>query len=478
MSSTAVTRPGRIITVLAAAGIVAALMQTLILPLVAELPTLLHTDPSNASWAITITLLTGAIATPVIGRLGDMHGKRRMLLVCVVPLVIGSVCCALADGLPLMVVGRAMQGMAMGMVPLGISAMRDLLPADRLDASIALMSSSMGIGGALGLPLSAAVAENASWHALFWGTAVTSGLVGILIWRLLPESPPAEPTRFDYPGAVGLAIGLACLLLAVTKGAQWGWTGPVTLSLFGAAVVVLAGWGAWELRTTDPLVDLRVTARRRVLLTNAASVVVGFAMYAQMLIAPQLLQLPAATGFGLGQSMLAAGLWMLPSGFMMMAMSPLGARISRAFGPKVTLLIGASVLATGYGTSLFLMSSTWGVLVFVSLGNAGVGLAYGAMPALIMSAVPQTETAAANGFNTLMRSIGTSLSAAVIGVVLAQMTSRVDGLLLPTETGFRTGLALGGAVALVAVAVIVTIPGRTRRTEPARPAALDMAMAR
>ncbi|MFF5454304.1 MFS transporter [Streptomyces sp. NPDC012950] len=454
-------RPGGAVGVLALAGIVAALMQTLVVPLIGDLPRLLGTTASNASWVITATLLAGAVATPVAGRLGDTLGKRRVLLVSVIPLVAGSVVCALASSVVPMIVGRGLQGLGMGVVPLGISLLRDILPPERLGGSIALMSASMGVGGALGLPFSAAVAENASWRVLFWVAAGLSTLVGALIWRLVPAGRrAAAPGRFDLPGALGLGTGLVALLLAVSKGASWGWGSATTLGLFAAAAVVLLAWGAWELRTPDPLVDLRVTARPVVLMTNAASVLVGFAMYAQSLVVPQLFQLPEATGYGLGQSMMAMGLWMAPAGLMMMVLAPLGAKLSAARGPKVTLSVGALVISAGYGSSLALMGSTWGLLVVTLVCNTGVGLAYGAMPALIMGAVPQEETASANSFNTLMRSIGTSVSAAVIGVVLAQMTTTLGGHALPSEDGFRVAMLIGCGVGLAAAVVAALIPAR------------------
>ncbi|WP_345152139.1 MFS transporter, partial [Nonomuraea rubra] len=182
-------------------------------------------------------------------------------------------------------------------------------------------------------------------------------------------------------------------------------------------------------------------------------------MYAQSLIVIQILQLPAATGYGLGQSMLAAGLWMAPSGLMMMIISPIGARLSAARGPKVTLIVGSLVMALGYGLSMPLLGSAWGMLIITCVISIGVGFAYGSMPALIMSAVPLSETGAANSFNTLMRSIGTTVSAAVIGVVLSQLTIDFGGHQLPSEAGFRTGLLIGCGAALVAAAITVTLPG-------------------
>ncbi|WP_254812030.1 MFS transporter [Streptomyces cavourensis] len=463
-------RPGAIVAILAFAGIVAALTQTLVVPLIAQLPVLFDTSASNASWVITATLLAAAVSTPVAGRLGDMYGKRRMLLVSLVPLVLGSAVCALSSSVVPMITGRGLQGLGMGVVPLGISLLRDVVPAEKLGPSIAIMSASMGVGGALGLPFAAAVAENTSWRVLFWVVAVLALAVGALIAALVPADRPATAAagRFDLPGAIGLGAALIALLLAVSKGADWGWSSATTLTLFAAALVLLPAWARWELRLRDPLVDLRVTVRPQVLMTNTASVLVGFAMYAQSLVVPQLLQLPEATGYGLGRSMLAMGLWMAPAGLMMMVMSPLGARLSAAKGPKVTLAVGSLLIAAGYGLSVPLIGSgsPWSLLLVTLVCNSGVGFAYGAMPALIMSAVPASETASANSFNALMRSIGTSFAAAVIGVVLARMTTDFGGFPLPSENGFRTAMLIGCGVGLAAAVVAALIPVRTAKAPP------------
>ncbi|WIV54397.1 MFS transporter [Amycolatopsis nalaikhensis] len=455
-------RANLVVGILAFAGIVVSLMQTLVIPLIPALPGLLHASAADATWAITATLLAGAVATPTMGRLGDMYGKRRMLLISLGALVVGSAIGALSDSLVPMVAGRTLQGLAAGVIPLGISIMRDELPVERLGSATALMSASLGVGGALGLPAAALLAENADWHVLFW-TAAGLGLVATaLVVTLVPESPVRTGGRFDVLGAAGLSVALVCLLLAISKGADWGWGSAATLGLFAAALVVLLLWGRWELRTRQPLVDLRTTARRQVLLTNIASAVFGFAMFAMSLVLPQLLQLPAATGYGLGKSMLAVGLVMAPSGLVMMALAPVSARISRTRGPKTTLMLGAVVVATGYGLGIGLMSATWHLVLVSSIIGAGIGLAYGAMPALVMGAVPVSETAAANSLNTLMRSIGTSVSSATAGLVLARLTIRFGPAELPSENGFRLVLGMGSAAALIALAVAAFLPRRAR----------------
>ncbi|MEH0638911.1 MFS transporter [Streptomyces bottropensis] len=473
-------RPNAVVATLAFGGIVFSLMQSMVIPIVPDLPKHLGASPSNTSWAITATLLAAAVATPVMGRLGDMVGKRRMLLVSLAVLVTGSVIAALSDSLTPMIVGRALQGMAAGVIPLGISIMRDELPPERLSSATALMSASLGVGSALGLPAAAAIADNFDWHTLFWASAGAGALATVLVLAFVPESQVRSGGRFDVVGAIGMAAGLVCLLLAISKGADWGWTSGTILGLFTAAVVVLLLWGLFELRVKEPLVDLRTTARRQVLFTNVASIAVGIGMFTMMLIVPQLLQLPTATGYGLGRSLLTAGLVMAPMGLVMMAAAPVSALVSRARGPKTTLMTGALIVAAGYGLNVVLMDEVWQFVLVSCVVGAGVGFTYGAMPALIMGAVPTSETGAANSLNALMRSIGTSCASAVAAVILSQMTTTVGSVSVPSENGFKTVMAVGAGAGLLACALASFIPRHRPSTaravdttaEPAMPSAI------
>ncbi|MFC4604962.1 MFS transporter [Rhodococcus kronopolitis] len=446
---------------LALTGIVVSLMQTLVVPLLRELPALLHTSASTASWVVTATLLAAAVATPMAGRLGDMYGKRRMILVSLAFLVVGSVVCALTSEPTLMILGRALQGAATGAIPLGISILRDELPPAKVPGAIAVMSSTMGVGGAIGLPLAALTAQNLDWHWLFWAAATLGTAAIVAIARVVPESPVRTPGRFDMVGALGLAAGLVALLLAITQGHGWGWTSPATLGLLVGGVVILLAWGAFELRTAEPLVDLRVTGSRPVLLTNLASVLTGFAMYATALTVPQLLMSPTWTGYGIGQSMVVAGLSMAPGGIVMMLLSPVSAWITGRFGGRVTLITGTTVIAIGYLTGALLMGSVWQIVLAATIIGAGTGIAYAAMPALIMGSVPISETGAANGLNALMRTVGTSTSAAVMTVVLTSMTFTVHGTVVPTRTAFVTTFLIGAGAAVAALVLAAFIPRRT-----------------
>ncbi|MGC5231440.1 MFS transporter [Streptomyces albogriseolus] len=465
MTQTTPDRPsgragGPVVPVLAFAGIVVAVMQTLLVPVVKDLPRLLDSAPADATWVLTSTLLSGAVATPIMGRLGDLFGKRRMLVVSLAVMVVGALVSAFTSDLLLMIAGRTLQGVAMGAIPLGIGLMRDMLPRERLGSAMALMSSSIGVGGGLALPAAALVAQHSDWHVLYLGAAGLGVLAIALTLVLVPESPVRARGAFDLPGALGLSAGLVLLLLPVSKGSDWGWTSGTTLGLAGAAAVVLLLWGVMELRVAAPLVDLRTTARREVLLTNLASIMIGVSFFVVSLVLPQLLQLPTETGHGLGQSMVVAGLCVAPLGLTMMFTAPLYARLSARYGPRTTLILGLLVIGAGYGGGLGLMDAAWQTVVTSVVLGAGIGLAYSSLPALIVGAVPASETGAANGLNTLMRSIGTSVSSAVVGMVLANTADTAGGAAVPTMHGFRLSFLIAAAAVAVGLVLALALPAR------------------
>lgn len=455
---TRMPRQGAIVAVLAVAGLCSSFMFTLMVPIQSKLPELLNASREDTAWVVTSTLLAAAVITPISGRLGDMYGKRRILLALVAVMIVGSVVAALSPGIVGIIVGRTLQGAIVGVVPLGISIMRDVLHEDRVDSAIAFMSATLGVGGALGLPISALVTERSDWHVLFWMAAGLGVVVfGLVLW-IVPVSVLRTAGRFDFVGAAGLAIGLIGILLAISRGNEWGWGSPAVLTLGIGGLVVLLLWGWFELRIDEPLLDLRVAARPAVLLTNIASVAMGFSLFASNVVYPQMLELPVATGAGFGLSLLAASLIVMPSGLVMMLLSPVAGRIAYRTGPKLLLLLGAVALIAAYGFTLLFSSEVWHILVANILIGVGIGFGYASMPMLIMRSVPQSETGASNGLNALFRSLGTSTAAAVVGAVLATYAVDFDGVPVPTPTGFTLSLILGGAAAIVALVIAVFIP--------------------
>ena len=461
--------PRAVLAVLAVVGMNASFMQTLVIPIQARLPELLGAGKDDTSWVVTVTLLAAAVITPIAGRLGDLFGKRRILLVLLGVLLAGSIIAALSASLGGVIVGRALQGAATGAVPLGISILRDVFPPARLGSAVALVSATLGIGGSLGLPLAAIVADNFEWHIIFWMSAVLAAISWVLVIAIVPVSVLRSPGRFDHLGAVGLTIGLVGVLLAVTKGATWGWASPVTIAAGVGGVLVLVGWAFFELRHPSPLVDLRVAVRPAVLFTNLASIGTGFALFAFNVAVPQLLESPTASG-GFGLTLLGASLVILPSGLVMIVGSPIVGRLERRTGARPLLIAGVFLVALSYLVMLA-SSEVWHFLVASIVIGFGIAFSFAVLPTLIMGAVPATETGAANGLNALMRSLGTTAAAAVVGAVLASSATAVGDTVIPSADGFRTSFLIGGVAALAAAVPAFLIPRRrTKYSEnPALP---------
>ena len=455
--------PRLILAALAFCGVLVSISQTIVVPLLPELPGITHSPASDVSWLITVTLLTGAVFTPLLGRAGDMYGKRRVLLIALSSMVIGSLLCAISANLTVLIVGRAFQGAAVAVVPLGISILRDELPPRRVIPSIAIMSSTLGIGAAFGIPAATLVVEYANWHAMFWINLGLGLLDIVLVLLIVPESAVRTSGRFDIVGALGLSAFLVCFLLAVSK--TTAWSTSTLVILYAVAVLLIPMWGWYELRTRSPLVDLRVSARPAVLFTNLGALLIGFAFYANSLSTAQLVQEPTWTGYGLGESIVVSGLCLLPGGVAMVLLSPVSARISNARGPRFTLGIASVLMAAGYVVRLFTSSNVPGIVIGATVVSAGTAVAYSALPALIMHAVPVTETAAANGLNTLMRTVGQAICSTIVATVLANVTIASAGRVAPALSAYRIVFVIAGLAAVAAAGLVLLIP--VRRREPA-----------
>lgn len=438
-----------------------ALMQSLVIPIQSELPQLLDTDPGSASWAVTATLLAAAVTMPVTGRLADLFGKKQVLAVSAAILVVGSVVAALASSLEPFLLGRVLQGMAMGYIPVAISMVRAIAPVQHKATAVAAVSATMGVGGAIGLPLAAWIAEDFSWHGLFWFSAALAAVVLAATLVVVPTVHDAHPAHIDVPGIVGLAVGLSAVLIGISKGSEWGWDSGRTVGSIVGGLAVLLAWGWYQLRHDDPIVDLRTTARRPVLFTNIAALLIGFGMMAQAIVLPQLLQMPEATGYGLGQTILQAGLWMAPGGLMMMVFAPVSSRLINGIGARLTLAIGAVVVSAGYLVATGLMSAPWQLMVASLVASAGVGIGYAAMPTLILDNVPEAEASASVGVNGLMRSVGTTIAGAVMAAILTSRTISLGGHVIPDESAFRICFVVGAGAALAGALVCLLIPQRT-----------------
>lgn len=454
---------GAVIAVLGFCGALVSVTQTVSLPLLPILPGELNTSVSNVSWVSTASFLTGAVANPVLGRLGDMFGKRRIMVVALALLAVGCVISALASNVLVLVIGRALQGGGIAVIPLGMSVAKETLPPDKTSQGVALVSATMGIGGGLGLPMAGVLVDWFDWQSVFWANAALSALALVLVVVVLPDTGERSPGRFDVAGAMWLSACLVALLLPLSKAPDWGWVRPLPLALYALGFAGLAGWYRYELRPARPLVDVRLMRQRPLMLVNGAGLLVGFAMFSNMYASLALLQTTDATEHGFGLSVVAAGMVMLPGAITMMGTSPVSAWITDHYGARTALWLGAVVMGAGYATRPLMLGSIAAICVSVCVVNAGVGIAYGAMPSAIMAHVPDSETASANAIGTLTRSTGASVSSAAVAAILASLTVGLTGAAVAPSLGaFQLAFVMSAVVSFAAAVVAIQLP-RTAR---------------
>lgn len=450
--------------VVGTAALAVSLSQSLLIPVLGILPRVVPSHPSSATieWLLTSTLLVGAVAVPLFGRLGDMFGKRLLLMVAVASLVIGSVLCGVTSSVPLLILGRAIQGASVAAIPLGISLLASLLPRDKVGPAIALISAMLGVGGALALPIGGFIGEHLDFHWLFWITAIVGALSLLGILLIVPEAPSRSRGRVDYPGAVLLSAALVALLLPLAQASSWGWGDARTIGLLALAAVLLVVFGVVESRIGDPLVDLAALRRKPIVLTNIASILYGFALFAMMIGTAQYVQAPKESGYGFAASIMVSGLCMLPGGLMMLLLSNASAGLIHRVGAPKTLAFGAVVVALGWVVRIALTAHLWEVVVGTTVIGIGVAFGYAAMPTLINTHTPISELAAANGLNSLARSLGTSLASAIGGSVLAGhlVFARVGGRVTAWSTlgSYRALFGACVVAALVAAALALLVP--------------------
>src|SRR3989440_3639718 len=300
MSRRAVNPSPRIIlAVLSLGGIAYALLQSLVVPALPQIQGSLHTSESAVGWVLTAFLLSASVATPIIGRLGDMYGKERLLMVVLLMLALGTLISAIASSLWLMILGRVIQGAGGGIFPLAFSIIRDEFPNERVPGAIGLVSSLLGIGGGAGVVFAGVVTENLSYHSLVWFPLAVIVFTAHLTRRYIPESPVQTPAQINYRAAALMTVGISGVLLAITETSTWGWGSPKTLGLLAAGAAVIAAWVREERRSREPLVDMRMMAIRGVWTTNAVAFLIGVGMYSSFILLPELGQEPASTGYGL-----------------------------------------------------------------------------------------------------------------------------------------------------------------------------------
>jgi EmrB/QacA subfamily drug resistance transporter len=442
---------------LAGATVSYALLQSLVAPAIPDIQHALHTSVDSASWVLTAYLLSASIATPLIGRLGDMYGKERLLVAVLVLLCVGTVASAVATSLTVMLVGRVVQGAAGGVFPLAFGIIRDEFPRERVAGAIGMMSALAGVGGGAGVVLAGPIVDNLSYHDLFWLPLVPFVATTIAIHLFVPESPIRVPGRVNWTGAALMSGGLAAVLLAVSEAPVWHWLSAKTLVVLGVGVVLLAAWVRNESRSDHPLVDMRMMRIRGVWTTNSVAALVGFGMYASFIILPDFVETPTREGYGFGSSVTGAGLFLLPTTIAMLLAGSQTGRLERRFGSKPPLIAGALFTAAAYVLLAAAHDERWQVYVAALLLGTGIGLAFASMVNLIIENVGPAETGVATGINAVARTVGGAFGGAVVASILAATVSAGG---YPSAHGYTVAFVACATALILGAVAGLAIPQR------------------
>ncbi|MBV9821536.1 MAG: MFS transporter [Actinobacteria bacterium] len=435
------------------------LLQSLVSPVLALLQHSLHTTQSTVTWVLTAYLLSASVCTPILGRIGDMVGKKKVLVVVLATLAAGSILAALATSIAVMIVARAIQGVGGGLIPLAFGIVRDEFPRDKVAGAVGAIAALLAVGGGLGLVLAGPIVDALDYHWLFWIPGAAMVVAAVATWFVVPESPVRTPGRISWLGAVLLSAWLVGLLVAVSEAPDWGWGSGWVIGLLVVSVLLAAAWMVIELRSAEPLIDMRMMRIPAVWATNLVGFLFGVGMYSLFAFLPEFLQTPSAAGYGFSASITESGLILLPMSASMFVFGVYSSRLARWSSAKTVLVAGSAVSVLPMLILAFAHGHIWEIAVATFLLGAGFGLAFSAMSSIIVDSVPSSQTGVASGMNANIRTIGGSVGAAVMASVV---TSELlpDGL--PTESSYTTAFAmLAGALLLAAFAglLIPRLPG-------------------
>ncbi len=394
------------------------LLQSLVLPVLPTIQRNLHTSQDTVTWVLTAYLLSAAVFTPILGRVGDMTGKDRMFVVALAALAAGSLLAAVATSIGVMIVARAIQGVGGAVLPLAFGIIRDEFPPEKVASAIGVTAALVAVGGGLGIVLAGPIVDALDYHWLFWIPMFMVAGAGVAAHFLIPESPVRTPGRLNWPAALLLSAWLVTLLVAVSEGSLWGWASPRVLGLFVATVVLMALWARVELRSSEPLIDLHMMRLPAVWTTNLVAFLFGAGLYAAFVFVPEFVQTPASAGYGFGASITESGLFLLPQLVAMFVLGLVSGRLARRFGARAVVIAGSTLSVIPFVMLAAAHSQRWEIYLAMGLLGTGFGLAFSAMSNLIVNAVPVEQTGVASGMNANIRTIGGSIGAGIMASIV------------------------------------------------------------
>ena len=434
------------------------ILQTMVVPIVGTIGEQLGVGTTAAGWVLTANLLAAVVATPVIGRLADLYGKRRVLLSVLGLVLVGSLLAAATDSLALLLAGRVLQGVSYALFPIALALLRDEMPGVKLVGAMAVVSGTLSVGAGLGLILTGVLtSDGADYHRVFWLTAGILVVAFALSWLTVPTRPRADGGSVDWWGAVLLGTALVLLFLALTQGRTWGWVSVPTLGCAIVGAAMSAVWWLFQNRVAAPLVAPRMLTHGPLLATNIATLFVGIAMFLNFLACSYFVQTPReVAGYGFSADVLSASLvYLLPGAALGAATSLIAGRLITRFGARAVLIAGSALGTSGFVFFAVARDATWQVITASAAISVFVSLAFAAIPNLLMAEVPASDTGVANSVNSIVRTVGTSIASAVLTTMLATYT--IDGSSIPREIVYTVAFLVGAVACAIVTLCIVAI---------------------
>jgi len=448
--------------VLVAVAALVAIVSSLGAPLIPSIARSDRVSLSTGEWVLTAALLAGALATPAMGRLADGTRKRMVIVFALVAVFAGCVLSAVSTGFAVLALGRGLQGVGLGLLPVTMAIARSQFTPDKTARAVATLSVSAAVGAGLGYPITSLIAQFYDYRGAFWFGAITVALALLLVVIVLPPHSDGHSRRFDYLGMATLGTAVVGVSVVLSEGGEWRWTSARSLGLIAFSLVMAGVWAAHELRITDPLIDIRQVRNRSVLTADTSAFLIAVAMYLFLPIIIEFVQIPVTSGYGFGTSILVSGLVFVPLSFGSFAASRCLTAYTNRFGVRSMIPFGSVLFAVS--TLFFALehSALWEAFVAAGIAGIGIGFTFAAMPGFIIQAVPASETGSAMGLYQVLRSIGLSLGSALASAVLISYTK--SGRTYPTYEGFRVTLVIATALCATTAVLSFVMPGTSART--------------
>jgi MFS family permease len=445
--------------ILAVSAVAYGLLQGLVVPALPLVQKRTHGSEDAVTWVYTAFLVSSAVATPIFGRLGDVYGKVRMLVVSLAIAAAGVILAPLTTSITVLIVARSVQGAIGAVIPLAFAIIRDEVRSDKVVGAIGFLSALLAAAVGVGVTVGGSVAEHLGYAWLFWIPLVMIIAATAAAHLVARNSGGRQPGSVSWPGAILLAEWLVSLLVWVSEGPNWGWSSAPELVLVATTVSGVAGWIYLELRAAEPLIDVRLLRSPTVWKSNLVIATAGVGGYATFVLIPQFVQTRSGHGYGFGASTELSGLYLLPQTVAIFVAGLLSGPVASALGLKLTSIVGSAITFGGLVMLTALHSQPWQLLVAGGLIGFGFGFVLSATSALVVECVPSDQTGVASGMTANFRIMGGAIGTQVAITLLAAGVPRGG---VPSAGHYRQAFAFLALTAAFATIVSFVLPGIRR----------------